>query len=85
MSALLPLLGGLLLARFIAQRGIVVGVELVFFAVAAAVLIATAPDHGHGHGSGVLLSAVLAPLCVLAVVLGFVWRNRSVSEQSVRV
>jgi hypothetical protein len=85
MSALLPLLGGLLLARFIAQRGIVVGVELVFFAIAAAILIATAPDHGHGYAAGVVLSAVLAPLCVLAVVLGFVWRSRSATDQSVRV
>ena len=77
MSALLPLLGGLLLARFVAQRRIVVLVEVIFFALAAAMLIATAPDHGHDYAAGVLLSAVLAPLCVLTVVLGSVWRSKS--------
>jgi peptidoglycan/LPS O-acetylase OafA/YrhL len=79
MSALLPLIGGVLLARFAANRTTVIGVELVFYALAATVLIATAPDHGHGYGAGVILSLVLAPLCVLAVVLGTLWRNRQVS------
>jgi hypothetical protein len=77
MSALLPLIGGLLLARFIAQRRVVVLVELVLFALAAGILVATAPDHGHDYAAGMLLSLVLAPLCVLAVVLGSVWRDRS--------
>jgi peptidoglycan/LPS O-acetylase OafA/YrhL len=75
--ALLPLLAGLLLARFVARRDIVVGLELGLFALAALVLIATAPDHHHSHGAGVLLSVVLAPLCALAVVLGSLWRGRS--------
>lgn len=77
MAALLPLIGGLLLARFLANRTLVIGVEIGLFAVAAAVLIATAPDHDHSHGAGVVLSLVLAPLCALVVVLGTVWRQRS--------
>jgi hypothetical protein len=76
MAALLPLIGGVLLARFVASRSTVIGVEAGLYALAAAVLIATAPDHGHGYASGVILSLVLAPLCVLAVVLGSLWRNR---------
>ncbi len=75
MAAVLPLIGGVLLARFAARRT-TVAVEIVFYALAATVLIATAPDHGHSYGSGVILSMVLAPLCVLAVVLGSLWRNR---------
>lgn len=80
MFALLPLIGGLLLARFIARRATVIGVELALYASAAAVLIATAPEHDTSYGAGVLLSAALAPLCALAVVLGSLWRGRS--EQS---
>ncbi|MDX6300268.1 MAG: hypothetical protein QOF53_1482 [Nocardioidaceae bacterium] len=77
MIALLPLLGGVLLARLIAQRGIVIGIELALYALAAAVLITTAPNHNHSHGAGVLMSAALAALCVLAVVLGSLWRGRT--------
>jgi hypothetical protein len=76
MAALLPLIGGVLLARFTARRTTVIGAEIVLYALAATVLIATGPDHGHGYGSGVILSIVLAPLCALAVVLGSLWRNR---------
>lgn len=77
MIALLPLIGGLLLARFIARREIVIGLELALLGLAAAVLIATAPDHDHSRGSGVLLSVALAALCALTVLVGSVWRRRS--------
>jgi hypothetical protein len=79
MAALLPLVGGVLLARFTARRPTVAGV-LVLYALAATVLIATAPDHGHSYSSGVILSLVLAPLCVLAVVIGGLWRSRARSS-----
>jgi peptidoglycan/LPS O-acetylase OafA/YrhL len=81
MAALLPLIGGVLLARFVTSRTTVIAAELVFYALAATVLIATAPDHGHSYGSGVILSIVLAPLCVLAVVLGSLWQNRRANIQ----
>lgn len=80
MAALVPLIGGILLARFAARRTLVIGVELVLFALAAAVLIATAPDHGHSYGSGVVLTIVLAPLCAMAVVLGSMWRARTTAN-----
>jgi hypothetical protein len=75
--ALVPLIAGLLLARYIAQRGVVIGIEVALFALAAAVLIATAPDHDHSRGAGVLMSVALAALCALVVVLGSVWRTRT--------
>jgi peptidoglycan/LPS O-acetylase OafA/YrhL len=84
MAALLPLIGGVLIARFAGSRSTVIASEVVLYAIAAAVLIATAPDHGHSYGSGVILSLVLAPLCVLAVVLGSLWRNRQASIQPAR-
>ena len=82
MSALLPLIGGLLLARFAARRAVVIGAEIVLFALAAAVLISTAPCHDSSYGTGVVLSAVLAPLCVLTVVLGSLWRSRATTSSS---
>jgi peptidoglycan/LPS O-acetylase OafA/YrhL len=82
MAALLPLIGGVLLARFAGSRTTVVAAEIVLYALAATVLVVTAPDHGHGYGAGVLMSVVLAPLCVLAVVLGSLWRNRQATVQT---
>jgi hypothetical protein len=75
--ALLPLIAGLLLARFVARRGVVMGTELGLFTLAAVVLVSTAPDHDQSRGTGVVLSVALAPLCALAVVLGSLWRGRS--------
>jgi peptidoglycan/LPS O-acetylase OafA/YrhL len=83
MAALLPLIGGVLLARFVASRSTVIGAEVVLYALAAAVLIATAPDNGHSYGAGVVMSLVLAALCVLAVVLGSLWRNRQATVHTV--
>jgi F0F1-type ATP synthase assembly protein I len=77
MISIVPLLAGLLLARFVTNRILVIAIETVLFALAAVVLILTAPDHGASHLAGAGLSAVLAPLCVLAVVLGLYWRSRA--------
>lgn len=82
MAALLPLVGGLLLARFIGRRAVVVAVSIVLYALAAAVITATAPSHSSSYGVGLLLSAVLAPGCVLTVLLGSWWRQRSLRTSS---
>jgi hypothetical protein len=82
MSALVPLIGGLLLARFAGRRVVVISAELVLFALAAAVLIATAPSHDSSYGTGVVLSAILAPLSALTVVLGSLWRSRATASSS---
>ncbi|WP_163550592.1 hypothetical protein [Candidatus Frankia nodulisporulans] len=76
MSAILPLLGGLLLGRFATTR-LAVGIQVALYAVAAAALIATAPDHGGSHTDGVLLSLVLAPLSALTFFIGWRWRRHA--------
>jgi hypothetical protein len=78
MFAILPLLGGLLLGRFTTVR-VAVTTQCVFFAIAAAVLVATAPDHGASHLDGLWLSLVLAPLSALTVFLGRIWRRRTLN------
>jgi hypothetical protein len=77
MAALLPLLGGLFLARFMARRSLVIGVDVVLYALAAVTITTTAPDHSSTYGTGLLLSAALAPICGLTVLLGLQWRRRS--------
>ncbi|MGF7235136.1 MAG: hypothetical protein ACQSGP_09275 [Frankia sp.] len=76
MSAILPLLGGLLLGRFAPVRP-AIAVQIAFYAVAAAALIATAPNHGSGYAGGVILSLVLAPLSAVAYFIGWSWRRRA--------
>jgi len=80
MSAVLPLLGGLLVGRFVANLRIAIAVQLALFAVAAALLIATAPDHGSSHGQGVLFALVLAPVSVATFYLGTVWQHRAATN-----
>ncbi|WP_261565113.1 hypothetical protein [Frankia gtarii] len=82
MFAILPLLGGVLLGRFASTR-IAVAVQIAFYAIASAVLVATAPDHGGSHTDGLWLSLVLAPLSALTVFIGWTWRRRS--QRSARV
>jgi hypothetical protein len=77
MLAVLPLLGGLLLGRFVSDRRIAVVLQLAFYAIAAAVLIASAPSHGASHGKGVVLALVLAPVSAATFFLGTVWQRRT--------
>jgi drug/metabolite transporter (DMT)-like permease len=78
MSAVLPLLGGLLLGRFVANRRVAIAVQVAFFAIAATVLIASAPSHGASHGEGLLLAVILAPVSAATLALGGVWQHRTV-------
>jgi hypothetical protein len=77
MLAVLPLIGGLLLGRFVGNLRIAVAVQVAFYAIAAAVIIATAPDHGASHGKGVVLALVLAPVSAATLFLGIAWQRRS--------
>jgi hypothetical protein len=61
MAALLPILGGLLIGRFIGRRALVIGVDVVLYALAAVTITTTAPQHGSTYGTWLLLSAILAP------------------------
>jgi len=77
MLAVLPIIGGLLLGRFVANIRIAIALQLAFYALAAAVIIATAPDHGSSHGKGVVFALVLAPVSAAMLFLGTLWQRRS--------
>jgi hypothetical protein len=77
MLAALPLIGGLLLGRFVGNVRIAIALQIAFYAIAAAALIATAPDHGASHGEGVALALVLAPVAAATLFLGTVWQRRA--------
>jgi len=77
MSAVLPLLGGLLLGRFVNNRWVAIALQAVLFAIAAVVLIASAPSHGSSYGMGVLLAVILAPASVATFAMGTMWQHRT--------
>jgi hypothetical protein len=70
MLAVLPLVGGILLGWF-ASRGVAILVQLLFVAIASAVLINTAPDHGHTSASMWWIVPALAALGALSLAVGF--------------
>ena len=76
MSAVLPLLGGLLLVRFVAQFRVAVAVQAGLFAISAAALVLSSPSHGGTHGEGALLALLVAPVSVATFALGTVLRHR---------
>lgn len=82
MLALVSLIAGVLLARYVASMKTVVLGQVVLFLLAGAVLIVTAPAHGSTHAQGLVLSIVLAPLTVLVVLMGRIWRSRSTTAVS---
>jgi drug/metabolite transporter (DMT)-like permease len=82
MLAVLPLLGGLLLGRFVANRRVAAAGQAAFYVLAAVVLIATAPSHGSSHSEGALLALVLAPAAAATFALGIFWKTRSVSAHA---
>ncbi|MEO8696423.1 MAG: hypothetical protein ABI658_23115 [Acidimicrobiales bacterium] len=77
MSAVLPLIGGLLLGRFVKDLRVAAAIQVAFYAIAAALLISSAPDHGASHTQGAVLALVLAPVSVATLYLGTMWRHRS--------
>jgi len=77
MLALVSLVVAVLLARYVAAIRTVIAVQLVLYALAVVVLLATAPDHDSTRTTGLVLGLVLAPVTALAVAVGRVWRGRS--------
>lgn len=77
MVAIVSLVVGLLLARYVASLRTVIAVQGALYVVASTVLVITAPDHGSSHGTGFALSGALAPVTALVVVLGRIWRNHT--------
>jgi hypothetical protein len=83
MFALLPIVGGLL-AGWLAPRKIAIALEVVFYAVAVAMLTASAPDHG-GHYSDIAwIAPGLAVVSAGALLLGLWLAKRSARRGSVR-
>jgi hypothetical protein len=76
MFAILPLLGGFLVGRFMTRRA-AIAVQIVFYAIATLVLVATSPTHGATHTSGALLALILLPLSAGALLLGQGWQRRA--------
>jgi hypothetical protein len=74
MFALLPLVGGLLLG-WLAPRRIAIPVQVVFYAIATAMLVMSAPDHGGRYRDGLWLGPALAVVSAVALLLGF-WLAR---------
>lgn len=70
MLAVLPLIGGVLLG-WLATRRVAILVQIVFVAIASAVIITTAPDHGHTSASMWWVAPVLVVLGALSLVIGF--------------
>jgi hypothetical protein len=70
MFALLPVVGGLLLG-WLAPRSTAIALQILFYALAVAVLTLSAPDHGGQYRDIVWIAPGLAVLSAGALVLGF--------------
>ncbi|WP_433044891.1 hypothetical protein [Dactylosporangium sp. CS-033363] len=81
MFAILPIVGGVLLGRF-APRGIAIAVQVVLWAVAAAMLTATAPDHGGSYSDAWLVVPALAVVSALTLLAGLWLRRRAALSRS---
>jgi drug/metabolite transporter (DMT)-like permease len=81
MLAVLPLIGGLLLGRFVNDLRFAAAIQAAFYAVAAAVLISTAPDHSSTHAKGAVLALVLAPVAAATLYLGRIWQQRATTAR----
>lgn len=77
MTALLPLVGGLLLG-WLAPRKIAIPLQVAFVAIAIAVLTVTAPDHGAQYSDGLWIGPILAVVSAGTLLLGFRLARREV-------
>lgn len=70
MFAILPIVGGVLLG-WLASRRVAVLLQVAFVALAAFVVIYSAPDHGHSRASAWWLAPVIAMLGAVSLAAGF--------------
>lgn len=75
MIAIIPLITGVALGLTAPRRTAVIA-QVVFYALAAAVLIATAPSHDATRTQGALLALALFPLAALSLAAGLRLRSR---------
>jgi hypothetical protein len=75
MLAIIPLITGVALGLTAPRRTAIIA-QVVFYVLAAAVLIGTAPSHDATHGEGALLALALLPLAALSLAAGLFIRSR---------
>ncbi len=75
MLAIIPLITGVALGLTAPRRTAVIA-QIVFYVLAAAVLVATAPQHDATRAEGALLALGLLPLAALSLGAGLVIRSR---------
>ena len=75
MIAIIPLISGVALGLTAPRRTAVIA-QAVFYVLAAAVLIATAPQHDATRAEGAFLALVLLPLAALSLGAGLLVRSR---------
>jgi hypothetical protein len=75
MFLLLPLIGGFL-AGWLAPRRLANPIEIVLFAVGAAIFVSSAPGHHTTYTTSVLICIPAAVLCAGATALGMWLRGR---------
>jgi hypothetical protein len=79
MIAILPLIAGIALGLTVPRRTAIIA-EAIFYLVAAAVVIATAPQHDATRAEGALLALGLLPLAALSLAAGIHIRARRASH-----
>ncbi|MDQ6797851.1 MAG: hypothetical protein M3011_07510 [Actinomycetota bacterium] len=75
MIAIIPLIAGIALGLTAPRRTAVIA-QVVLYGLAAAVLIATAPQHDATRAEGALLALGLLPLAALSLGAGLLIRSR---------
>jgi hypothetical protein len=73
--AIIPLITGIALGLTTPRRTAVIA-QVVFYALAAAVLVASAPQHDATRAQGAVLALVLLPLAALSLGAGLLIRSR---------
>ena len=75
MIAIIPIITGVALGLTAPRRTAVIA-QVVFYVLAAAVLIATAPSHDATRAEGALLALAVLPLAALSLAAGLRIRSR---------
>jgi hypothetical protein len=81
MIAIIPLITGVALGLTAPRRTAVIA-QIVFYVLAAAVLVATAPSHDSTRAQGALLALALLPLAALSLGGGLLIRSRRASSST---
>ena len=80
MSAVLPLLGGFLLARYVGNRRTDISVEIVLVALSAFALINSAHDFDASYAVGAFLAVIVAILSLGTFTIGAARRRRAMQS-----